>query len=246
MNRADPASKRLTTRQPRLLPCRRKTHFRGAGHLPKLPSAKSNIHDTCRHHNGLHKVPHWNFVQSSHFHFPINREQNPDPPAPGDTLETVAAPASDAWNESDFLCRNYILNGLSDVLYNVYSPIKTAKALWESLDKKYRTEDAGMKKFIVEKMELSESIQVADVIEKLPPSWKDFKNYLNHKRKEMGLEDLIVRLRIKEDNHCLDKNSRSIIKATANIVEKESRNNKKRKHSGEGSSQREFQEVQGV
>ncbi|KAI5317270.1 hypothetical protein L3X38_036977 [Prunus dulcis] len=76
--RVDPASKRLTTRQPRLLPCRRKTHFRGAGHLSKLPSAKPNIHDTCRHHNGLHKVPHWNFVQSSHFHFPINREQNPD------------------------------------------------------------------------------------------------------------------------------------------------------------------------
>ncbi|BBH02244.1 Bifunctional inhibitor/lipid-transfer protein/seed storage 2S albumin superfamily protein, partial [Prunus dulcis] len=29
MNRADPASKRLAPRQPRLLPCRRKTHFRG-------------------------------------------------------------------------------------------------------------------------------------------------------------------------------------------------------------------------
>ncbi|KAI5311239.1 hypothetical protein L3X38_000103 [Prunus dulcis] len=28
MNRADPASKRLAPRQPRLLPCRRKTHFR--------------------------------------------------------------------------------------------------------------------------------------------------------------------------------------------------------------------------
>ncbi|KAI5314259.1 hypothetical protein L3X38_043435 [Prunus dulcis] len=48
-----------------------------------------------------------------------------DPLAPGDTTETVAA--SDAWNQSDFLCRNY--NGLSDALYNVYSPIQTAKAL---------------------------------------------------------------------------------------------------------------------
>ncbi|KAI5338499.1 hypothetical protein L3X38_017770 [Prunus dulcis] len=77
MNRADPASKRLAPRQPRLLLCRRKTHFRGARHLPKLPAAKPNLQDTCRHHNGLHKVPHWNFVQSSHFHFPINREQYP-------------------------------------------------------------------------------------------------------------------------------------------------------------------------
>ncbi|CAL9000150.1 unnamed protein product [Prunus brigantina] len=63
-----------------------------------------------------------------------------DPPASGDTMETVAA--SDAWNQSDFLCRNYILNGVSDAPYNVYSPIQTAKALWESLDKKYRTKDA--------------------------------------------------------------------------------------------------------
>ncbi|BBN70313.1 Bifunctional inhibitor/lipid-transfer protein/seed storage 2S albumin superfamily protein [Prunus dulcis] len=29
MNRAVPASKRLAPRQPRLLPCRRKTHFQG-------------------------------------------------------------------------------------------------------------------------------------------------------------------------------------------------------------------------
>ncbi|KAI5323971.1 hypothetical protein L3X38_033044 [Prunus dulcis] len=77
MNRAVPASKRLAPRQPRLLPCRRKTHFRGARHLPKLPNAKPNLQDTCRHHNSLHKVPHWNFVQSSHFHLPINRERYP-------------------------------------------------------------------------------------------------------------------------------------------------------------------------
>ncbi|KAI5334811.1 hypothetical protein L3X38_024944 [Prunus dulcis] len=77
MNRANLASKRLAPRQPRLLPCRRKTHFRGARHLPKLPAAKPNLQDTCRHHNDLRKVPHWNFVQSSHFHFPINRKQYP-------------------------------------------------------------------------------------------------------------------------------------------------------------------------
>ncbi|KAL0320512.1 UNVERIFIED_CONTAM: hypothetical protein Sradi_5312700 [Sesamum radiatum] len=54
----------------------------------------------------------------------------------------------DAWVYGDFLCRNYILNGLSDTLYNVYSSAKTARALWESLEKKYKTEDAGLKKFI--------------------------------------------------------------------------------------------------
>ena len=50
-----------------------------------------------------------------------------------------------------------------------------------------------------EGMFVSESFQVAAIIEILPPSWKYFKNYLKHKRKEMRLEDLIVRLRIEED-----------------------------------------------
>ena len=59
--------------------------------------------------------------------------------------------AVDAWNHSDFMCRSYVLNGLENTLYNVYSLLKTAKELWDSLDKKYKTEDAGLKKFIVGK-----------------------------------------------------------------------------------------------
>ncbi|GMP23014.1 hypothetical protein CsSME_00000779 [Camellia sinensis var. sinensis] len=54
-------------------------------------------------------------------------------------------------------------------------------------------------------MVLSESFQVAAIIEKLPPSWKGFKNYLKHKRKVMKLEELIMRLRIEEDNRGFDK-----------------------------------------
>ena len=40
--------------------------------------------------------------------------------------------AVDAWKHANFLCRNFVLNGLDNTLYNVYSPIKTAKELWES------------------------------------------------------------------------------------------------------------------
>ena len=72
-----------------------------------------------------------------------------------------------------------------------------------------------------EGMSLSESFQVAAIIEKLPPSWKDFKNYLKHKSKEMNLEDLIVRLRIEEDNRVSEKRGHQAFqfKAKANIVE---------------------------
>ncbi|KAL0317530.1 UNVERIFIED_CONTAM: hypothetical protein Sangu_2167300 [Sesamum angustifolium] len=69
-------------------------------------------------------------------------------------------------------------------------------------------------------MKLSESFQVAAMIEKLPPLWKDFKNYVKHKRKEMELEDLIVRLRIEEDNRLSDMKFRKLqIEAKANLME---------------------------
>ncbi|KAK3027428.1 hypothetical protein RJ639_042068 [Escallonia herrerae] len=71
-----------------------------------------------------------------------------------------------------------------------------------------------------EGMVLGESFQVTALIEKLPPTWKDFKNYLKHKRKEMKLEDLIVRLRIEEDNRQSEKKTGNYHQeAKANVVE---------------------------
>ncbi|KAL0281946.1 UNVERIFIED_CONTAM: hypothetical protein Sradi_7277900 [Sesamum radiatum] len=60
-----------------------------------------------------------------------------------------------------------------------------------------------------EGMKLNESFQVAAMIEKLPPLWK-----------EMGLEDLIVRLRIEEDNRLSEMKSEKLqIEAKANLME---------------------------
>ncbi|GJY86548.1 retrovirus-related pol polyprotein from transposon TNT 1-94 [Tanacetum coccineum] len=125
----------------------------------------------------------------------------------------------------------------------------TAKELWESLERKYKTKDAGTKKFMVahfldykmvdsksvvsqvqdlqvllhdihaEGMTLSETFQIAAIIEKLPPSWVELKNYLKHKRKEMSVEDLVVRLRIEEDNKLDQKDTYTPDSAKANMVE---------------------------
>ena len=57
-------------------------------------------------------------------------------------------------------------------------------------------------------------------MEKLPPAWRDFKNYLKHKRKELKLEDLIVRLRIEEDNRKSEKRSnKNSYEVKANVIE---------------------------
>ena len=57
-------------------------------------------------------------------------------------------------------------------------------------------------------------------MEKLSPAWRDFKNYLKYKRKELKLENLIVRLRIEEDNRKSEKRSKkNSYEAKANVIE---------------------------
>ena len=68
-------------------------------------------------------------------------------------------------------------------------------------------------------MVLNEDFQVATVIEKLPPRWKDFKNYLKDKRKEMSVEDLIVRLCIEKENSRSENRGLTQADSKANIVE---------------------------
>ncbi|KZV23813.1 hypothetical protein F511_22875 [Dorcoceras hygrometricum] len=172
----------------------------------------------------------------------------------------------EAWGHGDFLYRNYVLNGLDNELYNVYSPMTTTKLLWEFLEKKYKIEGAGLKKLIVGKfldyrmvdsksvmsqvqemqlilhdlhvegMEINESFQMATVIEKLHPLWKDFKIYLKHKCKEMRLEDLIVKMRIEEDNQkqSESKGTKRPVEEGSNLVEP---NTSKRKIKFKGKGQ---------
>ncbi|KAK3016694.1 hypothetical protein RJ639_007099 [Escallonia herrerae] len=124
--------------------------------------------------------------------------ENPD-------WQTVAA--VDAWKHSDFLCKNYILNGLDNALYNVYSPIVNEKALWESLERKYITEDAGLKKFIVGKFLDFKMVDSKTVISQV----QEF---------QLILHDIHAEWMIEEDNHQSEKKAGNYHQeAKANVVE---------------------------
>ncbi|KAK3042293.1 hypothetical protein RJ639_001888 [Escallonia herrerae] len=129
--------------------------------------------------------------------------ENPD-------RQTVAA--VDAWKHLDFSCKNYILNGLDNALYNMVDS--------KIVNNQVQEFQLILHDIHAEGMVLGESLQVAALIEKLPHTWKDFKNYLKHKRKEMKLEDLIVRLRIEDDNRQSEKKASNYHQeAKANVVE---------------------------
>ncbi|XP_024010264.1 uncharacterized protein LOC112085292 [Eutrema salsugineum] len=124
-------------------------------------------------------------------------------------VNVVIPPPISAMSKLRLLDR-YIQCRLADALFKVYSNVETSKELWDSLDKKYRTEDAGSQKYAVAKflnykMVDSRPImdqvgKVACIIEKLPPHWTVFKNYLKLKKKWMSLEELTMKLHMESTN----------------------------------------------
>ncbi|VFQ75244.1 unnamed protein product [Cuscuta campestris] len=152
-----------------------------------------------------------------------------DPPQPNEANDPLVAMVNQAWYHNNYLTINIILEGLGDTLYPVYAGAKLAKELWNNLNKKYQAEDAGTKKFIIgkmldykmvdsksvvaqaeertiifnkcneEKVGVSEAFQVAAIIHKLPRSWEDFQVDLKLKRTQLNLEQLLTRLRIREE-----------------------------------------------
>ncbi|GJW79896.1 hypothetical protein Tco_0143871 [Tanacetum coccineum] len=180
--------------------------------------------------------------------------------------------AASQWNHNEYNCRNYILNALDDSLYDIYSTFATAREIWESLEKKYRTQVACSKKFVVGKflnfkmndakpvvkqveelqiivhemevegMGINSNFLVGSIIEKLPQSWKNFKLYLKHLTDDMSFEQLVLKIRVEEDNRMIEKADANSIEPNANLVgensSKSKSNHKNKGKNGGGSGQK--------
>ena len=57
-----------------------------------------------------------------------------------------------------------------------------------------------MTKLAIEDIKLPEPFLVGYLVETLLESWKDQKNNMKHKKKQMSLEDVIIHIRIEEQN----------------------------------------------
>jgi len=183
------------------------------------------------------------------------------------------------WEMDDYICRGHILNALSDALFDVYQNVETAKELWTTLEAKYLAEDATSKKFIVsqfmryymvdskpimvqfheiqnilnqftqQNMKMDETIIVSSIIEKLPPSWKDYKKSLKHKKEDLTLQELAQHLRVEEESRLLEgkeineiKDDQVTEKAKVLTIEEGKKSNydnkRKRKFQSKGKSEK--------
>ncbi|XP_043693256.1 uncharacterized protein LOC122643732 [Telopea speciosissima] len=156
-----------------------------------------------------------------------------------------------AWIQADFQCKNRILNALAIDLYNVYNSYEYAYMIWNALCNKYTLDDEGSKKYVVAnflnfEMTDDESVSsqidkfqilvgrlskknvilpdvfvTSSLLEKLPPSWTDFKNNMKHKRKEWSFEQVVIRIKIEERNRNKDNGGKPLgyTKLKANLVE---------------------------
>ncbi|GKD32729.1 zinc finger, CCHC-type containing protein [Tanacetum coccineum] len=168
------------------------------------------------------------------------------------------------WDNDDYICRGHILNGMSDALFNVYQNVESTKELWNQLEAKYIEEDTSSKKFLVSNFNnyrmvdsrsvmeqyhellrilgqytqhglfMDESISVSSIIDKLPPSWKDFKHMLKHNKDELSLVQLGSHFRIEKtlrmEESGKGKGKYIIGSSSVNMVE-DDKNNKNNKNS---------------
>nr|XP_016513089.1 PREDICTED: uncharacterized protein LOC107830122 [Nicotiana tabacum] len=110
---------------------------------------------------------------------PAEKPENEDVLVLGEeTPENERFVVTEAWKHSDFLCKNYILSCIEDSLYNVYNVMKISRELWNALEKKYKTEDVGLKKTtrLLKKSRGNSTIMGENIVEKTSTS--------NRKRKK--------------------------------------------------------------
>ncbi|PWA56669.1 hypothetical protein CTI12_AA416470 [Artemisia annua] len=131
--------------------------------------------------------------------------------------------------------RGHLLNHMSNSLFDLFINQKSAKVIWETLEKKYGADDAGKKKYVVgnwlrfqmvddkpimeqvhvyenlvtevlnEGMKMCEILQANVLLEKFPPLWNDYRNQLKHKKRDLSLQELISHMRTEEANRLKDK-----------------------------------------
>ncbi|KAL4627116.1 hypothetical protein ACB092_05G144500 [Castanea dentata] len=120
---------------------------------------------------------------------------------PVDMVELASFASTLIYEKDNRIWCGHILHYFSNSLFNIYCSYKYAKEIWEALKKKYSTEDAGTKKYVVGRF--------------LDYKMNDDKPIWNK-----SMKDLIVHIRVEESNREKEKSDlASEFSSKANLFE---------------------------
>ncbi|XP_073275466.1 uncharacterized protein [Primulina huaijiensis] len=181
----------------------------------------------------------------------------PDLPTPKDDDSDAIKAARKKREDDEIRCRGHILNSISDCLYDLFRSIQSPKEIWNALEAKYTSEKQGTDRFICMKylefhmhdnksvmnqvdelqvlvsklkdlkIEVSEQLQVAAVIAKLPLFWNSYGKKLLHTSEDLTLDQLLKHIRIEEETRNRDDKVASKIGTNVNNIESSTRTNTK-------------------
>nr|GEW36963.1 zinc finger, CCHC-type [Tanacetum cinerariifolium] len=152
---------------------------------------------------------------------PEDEDENP-------TVEQVRKRAK--WDNDDYVCRGLILNEAKYM-----AEVASSKKFLASNFTNYKMSDSRpvleqysvllgiLGRFTQHKMNMDESIHVSYIINKLPPSWKDFKHTLKYLKEELTLIELGSHMCIEESLRVQDndklKGNNVVGPSVVNMVE---------------------------
>ncbi|XP_042466137.1 uncharacterized protein LOC122048665 [Zingiber officinale] len=122
----------------------------------------------------------------------------PPIPAPTDKDTDEIKATRKKREEDEVRCRGYILNALTDRLYDLFHSIKSPQEIWNALENKY-TSEKQVSRLKDLKIEVSDPLQVVVVIAKLPTTWNGYRKKLLHTYEDFTIDQLIKHIRIEEE-----------------------------------------------
>ncbi|XP_069143418.1 uncharacterized protein [Solanum lycopersicum] len=140
--------------------------------------------------------------------------EKPCPEAPSSEVATDEATLIKEqiakWQDDDYLCKNYILGGMSNKYYDqYYIKCKFAKEIWDTLKAIHLAEESITEqvqefqlianKIVITGTALDENFHVGAIVSKLPPSWKEYRSKLLYKKEDLTLEQLLQHLQIEQE-----------------------------------------------
>ncbi|OMO60891.1 wall-associated receptor kinase 2-like protein [Corchorus capsularis] len=136
--------------------------------------------------------------------------------------------------EDTLVCRGYILNSLSDRLYDLYNSMESPRDIWTALETTYQNEKKGTDKFLslkyfefkmsdekpildqvhelqvlvskLKELEITipDAIQIGAILSKMPPTWNDYRKKVLHSKDILTIDLFMTHLQIESENRDRD------------------------------------------